>query len=99
PPADFERGPGHGFFDRGGPGRGPGFRGFRPAPIVANGALIGVVVVAPEPRFGFLLRRYAPTLAIVAVATLVIGAGVAAFGIFGPARRRLRAVEDAARRL
>jgi two-component system, OmpR family, sensor histidine kinase BaeS len=102
PGPDFDRGRGfgdRGFADRGFGGRGPGFRGFRPAPIVTSGALVGVVVVPPEPRFGFLLRRYAPTLAVAAVATLGMGAALAAFVIFGPARRRLRAVEDAARRL
>ena len=39
------------------------------------------------------------TLATVAAATLIVGGVLAAFVIFGPARRRLKAVEDAARRL
>jgi signal transduction histidine kinase len=56
-------------------------------------------MVPPRPPFGFLLRRYAPTLTIVAVGVLLLGAFVATVVIFGPARRRLRAVEDAARRL
>ncbi len=101
PPPDGEPRPGGPPFDRGPMGRGGpnGFRPFRPAPIVASGALVGVVVVPPEPRFTFLLRRYAPTLAVVATATLLVGTALASFVIFGPARRRLRAVEDAARRL
>jgi two-component system sensor histidine kinase BaeS len=45
------------------------------------------------------LRRYAPTLTLVAAGALIVGGLVAALAIFGPARRRLRAVEDAARRL
>ena len=61
--------------------------------------LAGVVVVLPRAPFGFMLRRYAPTLGFVAAAALAAGAIVAAVLIFGPARRRLRAVEDAARRL
>lgn len=81
---------------RGGP---PGFRIGRPSPIVANGAFVGLVVVPPQPPFMFLLTRYAPTLGTVAAATLVVGGVLAAFVIFGPTRRRLRELEDAARRL
>jgi signal transduction histidine kinase len=43
--------------------------------------------------------RFAQTLAVVATGVLLLGAFVATVVIFGPARRRLRAVEDAARRL
>ena len=71
----------------------------RPAPIVVNGEPAGVVVVPPRAPFGFLLRRYAPTLALVATGVLVAGALVSTLIIFGPARRRLRSLEDAARRL
>jgi signal transduction histidine kinase len=76
-----------------------GRRPFRPAPIVVSERLTGIVVVPPEPPFRFLLVRYAPTLGAVAVVTLVVGALLATIVIFGPARRRLRAVEEAARRL
>jgi signal transduction histidine kinase len=96
-------------FRRGGPGgRGRGFGpgGMDgppppppPEPIMVGDGLAGVVVVLPRAPFGFLLRRYAPTLGFVAAAALAAGAIVAAVLIFGPARRRLRAVEDAARRL
>jgi signal transduction histidine kinase len=86
---------GRGDFGRGGPGPGP----FRPAAIVANGELVALVTVPPQPPFTFLLSRYAPTLGLVAVVTLIVGAVLATAVIFGPARRRLRAVEDAARRL
>jgi signal transduction histidine kinase len=84
-----------------GPGRGgPGaFRTGRPAPILANNRLAGLVVVPPQPPFTFLLTRYAPSLLTVAGTTLVIGGVLAAFVIFGPTRRRLKGVEDAARRL
>jgi signal transduction histidine kinase len=81
-------------------GRGqPPYRLPRAEPIVANGRMMGVVMVPPRPPFGFLLRRYAPTLTIVAVSVLLLGAFGATVVVFGPARRRLRAVEDAARRL
>jgi signal transduction histidine kinase len=71
----------------------------RSAPIIVRGELAGVVVVPPQPPFGFLFRRYAPTLALVAAGALVAGALVAAVVVFGPARRRLRDVEQAARQL
>jgi signal transduction histidine kinase len=93
-------------FGRGGPpppgrgfGRGPGPRPFRPAVIRASNEVVALVVVPPEPPFLFLLARYAPALGLVALATLVVGAILAAAVIFGPARKRLRSVEDAARRL
>jgi signal transduction histidine kinase len=92
----FRRGPG---------GRGRGLGGGidgpppLPEPILVGDRLAGVVVVLPRAPFGFLLRRYAPTLGIVAAAALASGAVVAALLIFGPARRRLRSVEEAARRL
>jgi signal transduction histidine kinase len=83
----------------GGPRPMPPFQTGRPWPIVANGTLAGLVVVPPQPPFRFLLTRYAPTLLTVAGVTLVVGGVLAALVIFGPTRRRLKAVEDAARRL
>ncbi|MBS1817331.1 MAG: HAMP domain-containing histidine kinase [Acidobacteria bacterium] len=77
----------------------PAFRTGRPWPIVAHGTLAGLVIVPPQTPFTFLLTRYAPTLVTVAAVTLIVGGALAAFAIFGPARRRLKAVEDAARRL
>jgi signal transduction histidine kinase len=88
-----DRGP---FGERGGRlGPRPG----RAAPIVVGGRVVGVVVVPPRAPFGFLLRQYAPTLAVVAIGALLAGALLATVLVLGPARRRLRAVEDAARRL
>jgi signal transduction histidine kinase len=86
-------------FGRGGFGRGGPGRGFRPAVVRANGEIVALVVVPPQPPFSFLLARYAPALGLVALATLIVGAILAAAVIFGPARRRLRSVEEAARRL
>jgi two-component system OmpR family sensor kinase len=95
-------GPGDGFGPGPGGGRGrgfgPGFDRFeRGAPILVDGQLAGVVVVAPRAPFGFLLERYAPRLTLVAIAVLVVGGVVTSVLIFGPARRRLRALESAAR--
>jgi signal transduction histidine kinase len=89
-----EPGFGRGRGGRGGPWPPPG-----PEPIFVDGQITGVVVVLPRAPFWFVLQRYAPTLALVAAAALASGAVLAAVLIFGPARRRLRAVEEAARRL
>ena len=75
-----------------------GYRFVRPSPIVVGGQLVGVVVVPPQAPFGYLLRRYAPILTVVAAGVLIVGTVLTSFLIFGPARRRLRAVEAAARR-
>ena len=93
-------GPGRGGPPPGGPfGRGGGDRFARPAPIMVDGRLAGVVVVPPQAPFGFLLGRFAPMLALVAAGVLIVGAVLTSAMIFGPARRRLRALETAARKL
>src|SRR5262249_45710150 len=94
PPPEMARGGGPGFrpgdrFDR--------ERGPFPIPVFVSGKIAGVVVVPPQAPFSFLLRRYAPILALVAVGVLVIGGVVTSATIFGPARRRLLALERAAR--
>jgi two-component system sensor histidine kinase BaeS len=68
-------------------------------PIVVKNQREGVVVVSTTAPFTFLLRRFAPTLSLIATSVLIVGAVLAAIVIFGPARRRLREVEHAARRL
>jgi two-component system, OmpR family, sensor kinase len=84
-------------------GGAPGPRGFGdrfdriPAPIVVDGHLAGVVVVPPQAPFVFLLRRYARLLTAVAIGVLIVGTVLTSLMIFGPARRRLRALETAAR--
>ena len=85
---------------RGGPGMRFGGERFErgPAPIIVKGQLAGVVVVPPQAPFVFLLGRYAPVLTLVAVGVLGVGAVLTSAMIFGPARRRLRELETAARR-
>lgn len=78
---------------------GPGFMGGRFAPIVAGGQLVGFVIVPPRAPFGFLLARYGPTLGLVALGSFLVGGTLTAFLVFGPANRRLRGLEAAARRL
>jgi len=92
------------FGGRGFERRGRGDPGFGPPRLIATSIIVkdqreGVVVVSPTAPYGFLLRRFAPTLTLIATSVLVVGAVLAAVVIFGPARRRLRQVEDAARRL
>ena len=98
---DFPQGPFPGPRPDGPGGRGfgppPGMR-MRPAFFFVNGEIAGVVVVPSRAPFSFLLSRYAPTFALITGAVLVAGALVAAVVIFGPAGRRLRGVEHAARR-
>jgi signal transduction histidine kinase len=80
-------------------GRGGGERFARPSPILVDGRLAGIVVVPPQAPFGFLLGRFAPMLAVVAAGVLIVGSVLTSVMIFGPARRRLRSLETAARRL
>jgi two-component system, OmpR family, sensor kinase len=81
--------------------RAPRFGGERfdrsPAPILVDGRVAGVVVVPPRAPFGVVLARYAPVLAAVAIGVLVVGTALTSIMIFGPARRRLRALESAAK--
>jgi two-component system, OmpR family, sensor kinase len=88
--------------DDGRPARGGGF-GRRPmeiAPIVAGRTRVGMVIVPlGRPPFRVLLREFGPTLGLTAVAILVAGTAVIAMVVFGPARRRLRQVQEAAERL
>lgn len=99
-PPDGPDAQGRGGLPLGGPfNRGGGERFIRPSPIMVGGRFAGVVVVPPQAPFGFLLGRFAPMLALVASAVLIVGAVLTSAMIFGPARRRLRALETAARTL
>ena len=67
------------------------------ASIVVNGELVGLVAVPPgRPAPMAALRPLGPTLLLSGIALLVTGAGAASLLIFGPVRRRLRQLEDAA---
>jgi signal transduction histidine kinase len=78
----------------GGPGGPPGF-----APVVVDGETTALVGVLPRAPFAVVVGRFGPILSVVAAGVLLVGAVVASVLVFGPARRRLRALEDAARRL
>jgi signal transduction histidine kinase len=70
------------------------------APVMVGGMPIGRVMVLPGgPSFWRVLTRLGPTMAPVAAGVLGVGMVVIAFVVFGPARRRLKAVQDATERL
>jgi two-component system OmpR family sensor kinase len=74
-------------------------RGWEAAPIIVQGERIGrVAVLARFPRER-MLRELGPTMLTVGIAVLGVGMTLIAGLVFGPARRRLRAVQDAAERL
>ncbi|HVH28272.1 MAG TPA: HAMP domain-containing sensor histidine kinase [Vicinamibacterales bacterium] len=70
------------------------------APVVVDGALAGRVAVVPGgPPFSRVVRELGPTMGVVGGGVLVVGMGLIAFVIFGPVRKRLKQVQDAAERL
>ena len=70
------------------------------APILVGDMPIGRVVVLPGgPPFSRVLRRFGPQMALVAGGVFIVGAGLIALIIFGPARRRLKDVQVATERL
>jgi len=86
----------------GGPGDGPGGppRGSASAPVVVGSASVGFVVIPINPPPVFVaIRELGPTLTLVGLILLAIGASSAALLIFSPAHRRLRTLEQAARAL
>ncbi len=91
-------------FVRPGRGRGRGQRAMEPpmqrragpaGAIVVDGAVAGAVVAVPRSAF----RQLAPTLAVSGVLLVAIGTTTAAILIFGPVRRRLRSLEEAAKQV
>jgi len=68
------------------------------APAIVNGQIRAMVAVPTDPPpLSMAIRDVGPTLAIVAMVLLVTGTSTLAFVVFGPARRRLRALQNAAR--
>src|SRR3989441_3337362 len=60
----------------------------------------GTVAVPVEPpAFSLLMRALAPTMGLVGGLVLVVGSALTALVVFGPARRRLRRVQEATVRL
>lgn len=70
------------------------------SPIVVNGLQVGQVAVpSGPPPMEIVLRELGPTLTWSGLGLLGIGATIAAMIIFGPARKRLRSLEHAAKAL
>jgi signal transduction histidine kinase len=70
------------------------------APIIVSGMPVGrVIVLSGGPSFWRILTQLGPTMAPVAAGVLGVGMVLIAFVVFGPARRRLKAVQEATERL
>ena len=70
------------------------------ATIVVAGVPAGTVAVpVGPPAFSLLMRALAPTMGLVGGLVLVVGSALIALVVFGPARRRLRRVQEATVRL
>jgi signal transduction histidine kinase len=70
------------------------------APVIVDGALAGRVAVVPGgPAFSRVVRELGPIMGVVGGGVLAVGMGLIAFVIFGPVRKRLKQVQDAAERL
>jgi two-component system OmpR family sensor kinase len=70
------------------------------AAIIVSGEPVGRVVVLPGgPPFSRIVRQFGPTIALVAAGMLIVGTALIALVVFGPARRRLKAVQTATERL
>jgi signal transduction histidine kinase len=74
-------------------------RGIGLAPVGQDGEPDGIVAVLSGPPLGTVLRELGPILVLAALALTVGGTAIAALLIFGPAHRRLRGLEAAARQL
>jgi signal transduction histidine kinase len=69
------------------------------APIQVANELRGMVVMPPPPGSSGMLREIGRLLSLPGTLVLLVVTTLAAVVIFAPARRRLRALEDAATRL
>lgn len=69
------------------------------APVSRDGAVVAMIVVPPAEPLPILLRQFAPVAVAIAVGLLVVATTLATLFVFRPAQRRLRALEDAARKL
>jgi signal transduction histidine kinase len=83
---------------RGGRGLGGLGAGTAFAPVVVAGETVGMAAVPVDPvPLSLALRDFGPLLAAVAFGLLAVGTTVAALLVFGPARRRLGVLQEAAR--
>jgi signal transduction histidine kinase len=70
------------------------------AAIVVRGEIAGAVAVPlGRPPFSLLVREFGPPMGIVGAIVLIVGSALIALVVFGPARRRLKHLQDATVRL
>jgi len=75
-------------------------RGNELAAIVVDGEVVGAVAVPPgAPPLSLLMRELGPTMAVIGGTVLVAGGAAIALVVFGPARRRLRHLQQATERI
>ena len=77
----------------------PPDRSWETVPIFVAGDAVGRVAVLAGPPISRIARELGPTMAAVAVGVLIVGMALIALFVFGPARRRLKDVQDATERL
>jgi len=78
----------------------PPFRLGEFAAVFVNGVPVGTVaVLLGRPPIGMVVRELAPTMALVGGSVLIVGSGLIALFVFGPARRRMRQLQEATVRL
>jgi len=77
-------------------GRGPVDPLEESAPILVDGSTVGLVVVSMRGQPLLFVRQFGPMLALIGLTLLVSGAAIGSLVIFGPARKRMRGLEQAA---
>jgi signal transduction histidine kinase len=92
-------GPGRATAGAGSPASLPPERDWESAPIFVDTQLVGRVAVLTRFPNERIRRELGPTMAAIGAGVLAVGVTAIVLGVFGPARRRLRAVEAAAERL
>jgi signal transduction histidine kinase len=78
---------------------GPGEQAWDVAPVLTADGPVGRVAVMETIPFSLTLREFGPQIASIGLTVLTGGILVIALLVFGPARRRLRALEDATEQL
>src|SRR5258705_13181876 len=74
----------------------PPFRTGEFAAVFVGGEPVGTVaVLLGRPPMGMIVRELAPTMAVVGGSVLIVGSTLIALFVFGPARRRLKQLQEA----
>jgi signal transduction histidine kinase len=79
--------------------RPPRERAWEVAPILADGRPVGRVIVLAAPPLARMVRELGPRMAVVGIGVLAAGMTLIALFVVGPARRRLKHLEQATERL